>query len=353
MAVGAHRNAALDGLRGLAIVLVLVCHIDDVATITGGRSLGSAGVTAFFTLSGFLITSLLLADWAAFGRIRLRHFYARRARRLLPAVAVVLLVVGTFEIAAGFVAFSGIPPVALYYANSDGAAGHDHGLLPHAWSLAIEEQFYIVWPFLLLLVRRWRWGVELACGAGIAASLVLRYALWNTGDNPYRVYVGTDTRADGLLVGCLLACFAYRGLRPISGTWGTVSVAAMIAVGLADRSVYGTDVLLPTIAPWLTALAIWAALSSAPRWMSDPRLRYLGRRSYAIYLWHFALLLAITNVADSIWMGVVAVIIAIGVAELSWIYVESPFLTRSGGALQGVTRGARPQRGKVSSHSVP
>jgi peptidoglycan/LPS O-acetylase OafA/YrhL len=82
-------------------------------------------------------------------------------------------------------------------------------------------------------------------------------------------------------------------------------------------------------------------------------LRYLGRRSYAIYLWHFALLLAITNVADSIWMGVVAVIIAIGVAELSWIYVESPFLTRSGGALQGVTRGARPQRGKVSSHSVP
>ena len=319
------RIDALDGLRGVAILLVLLCHVYDVSTVTGGAALGSAGVTAFFTLSGFLITSLLIAEHTTTGRIHLGRFYAHRARRLGPALLVVLALVGAFEISAGFVGAGGLPPVALYYANWFGAAGGDLGLLPHTWSLAIEEQFYITWPLLLLLVRRWRWGPEVACASGILASFALRFLLWDDGANAYRVYVGTDTRADGLLVGCLLACCVRRGLKSLPGGLATAATLGLVLAGTLDRTLAGTDLLVPSVAPWLTALAIWAALTSPPRWMSTRVLRYLGRRSYAIYLWHFALLLALVNLHDSTWMGVLAVVLAVAVAELSWRFVETPF----------------------------
>ena len=309
----------------MAILLVVLCHVYDVSTITGGAALGSAGVTAFFTLSGFLITTLLLAEHATSGRIHLARFYARRARRLGPALALVLVLVGSFEISAGFVGFGALPPVALYYANWFGAAGGHLGLLPHTWSLAIEEQFYITWPLLLILVRRWRWGPEVACASGILASFALRFLLWDGGANAYRVYVGTDTRADGLLVGCLLACCVRRGLKPLPGGLATAATVGLVLAGTLDRTLAGTDLLVPSVAPWLTAMAIWAALSTPPRWMSTSVLRYLGRRSYALYLWHFALMLAFVNLVDSTLMAVAAVAVAVGVSELSWRFVELPF----------------------------
>jgi peptidoglycan/LPS O-acetylase OafA/YrhL len=334
------RVEALDGLRGVAILLVVLCHLYDVSTITGGAALGSAGVTAFFTLSGFLITSLLLAEHARSGRIDLGSFYARRARRLGPALVVVLVLVGSFEISAGFVGFNAVPPVALYFANWFGAAGGDLGLLPHTWSLAIEEQFYISWSILLILVRRWRWGPEVACASGILASFALRFLLWDDGANAYRVYVGTDTRADGLLVGCLLACCVRRGLKALPGGLATAATLGLVLAGTLDRTLAGTDLLVPSVAPWLTALAIWAALSTPPRWMSTGVLCYLGRRSYAIYLWHFALLLALVNLRDSTWMALLAVALAVGAAELSWRFVEYPFSNMGKGRPPAVAKAA-------------
>jgi peptidoglycan/LPS O-acetylase OafA/YrhL len=325
----------LDGLRGLAILLVIVCHVFDTTTGEDHPALGLAGVTVFFTLSGFLITSLLLEEHSEEGRVRWRHFYGRRARRLLPALALVLVVVGSVQVAAGFTGPGGLAPVVFYYANWFAAGGHDLGLLPHTWSLAIEEQFYLGWPLVLICVRGRRRGVEVASAAGIIAAVVLRILLWDGGAGAHRVYFGTDTHADALLVGCLLAALALRGrgLPAVSHRYVTLAVLGVVtfaAVASAASGAYATDVILPTVVPWLGAVAVLGACSTGPRWMTDPVLRYLGRRSYGIYLWHFALLLCLGNLTSSPAAAGVTVIVSLAVAELSWRFVEAPFLERPG-----------------------
>jgi peptidoglycan/LPS O-acetylase OafA/YrhL len=214
----------LDGLRGIAILVVLAAHTGVPGFADGG---GGAGVTLFFVLSGFLITSLLLAEKSRYGRVDLRAFYVRRALRLFPALAAALIVVA-------LLAVTGLMPqdarvgvdyrivlagVVCYVANWVWVAGQPIGMLSHTWSLAVEEQFYILWPALLLLGlrlgRRWFAMIVLLL---IFADIPYRLILDLNGGFAH-VFVGTDTRGDALLFGCVLALLERAGMWLQVG-WG-------------------------------------------------------------------------------------------------------------------------------------
>jgi len=259
------RRPALDGLRGVAIALVLVGHSGPVSL----QPVAWAGVTLFFGLSGFLITALLLEERRDQGRIDLGRFWARRARRLLPALFVMLAVTGSIMWGIG-VRLDPIPVLA-YYGNWVQATGGDLELWRHTWSLAIEEQFYLVWPLLIVAMRSRR-ALLTVCGVGSALSLASLLAHWH---DFVRAYYGTDTRVWALLAGAALAA---------------------VYVGSTRRD------------PW------------APRFLSASALRWLGARSYAIYLWHYPLTLMM-------WQPL-GIALSFVIAEVSWRYVERPFLSR-------------------------
>jgi peptidoglycan/LPS O-acetylase OafA/YrhL len=313
---------ALDGLRGLAVIAVLLFH-GGLAWATGGF----LGVDVFFVLSGFLITSLLLGEQRATGTIGLGGFWARRARRLLPALVLVIAVVAVatplFDPAAQ-VSLRGDALAALgYVANWRFVlAGADYfgrtaaeSPLNHLWSLAIEEQFYLLWPLVLLAVARGRqaavWvGTVAAVGAGAsAATMVL---LHRGAEDVNRVYYGTDTRVHTVLIGAALAALlAPRlGQSPTADDWpqplrlllGLVALVAagnlICAVALVDGDqswLYEGGLPLFSVAAALVIAQgvlvpnglMGIALSLSP-------LRTVGRLSYGLYLWHWPIYLLLT-----------------------------------------------------------
>jgi peptidoglycan/LPS O-acetylase OafA/YrhL len=312
-----HRPA-LDGLRGVAILLVVAWH-----TFRGGLTgAGQAGVTLFFVLSGFLITTLLIEERNRFGRIDLRRFYLRRAARLLPAFALMMCVAAVIILVVqppdGKVAL--LAPL-LYVANWAQAAHHDLWPVQHTWSLAIEEQFYLVWPMLLtllLMVRR-RWALY-AVIAGLVLSTALRFcfAPWNED----RALWGTDTRADALLAGCAIALIAVE--RQIH-----VPRAAVIAavLGFAGTVAMGTPAIL--LAGGLTVIAltsgvlVTSALETRAGLLTWGPLCWFGSISYSLYLWHSLLLKAFPALPP---LGLVVVAIAISAASSRWM--EQPIIRR-------------------------
>jgi peptidoglycan/LPS O-acetylase OafA/YrhL len=229
---------ALDGVRAIAILAVLAFH-------SGALRGGFIGVDIFFVLSGFLITTLLLQEWRETGRIRFADFYRRRAARLLPALFVTIAAVAViYEVSSSFGlhtdrGFAGIAAAVLFYSGNWIIAlsqgNIPFGLLAHTWSLAIEEQFYLVWPVLLLLLlslsRRKNLRPLLAIALTLAvASALLRFVLWNahTGGN---IYFRTDTRADGLLLGCALAVVYSTGSgRAVLARYAGRQTIAVLAV---------------------------------------------------------------------------------------------------------------------------
>jgi peptidoglycan/LPS O-acetylase OafA/YrhL len=331
-----HRPA-LDGLRGVAILLVLVCHVLDPLRPGAFHTVGAAGVTVFFTLSGFLITSLLLEEVGTRRRrVDLRRFYINRALRLIPAlIAAVVVLVAISSLATGYVPNPW--PTLLYGANWVEAFG---GTLPYfgpTWSLSIEEQFYFLWPLLLIASSRWTRGPLVVAGAGIAASTVLRFALYDGGAGSLRVYYGTDTQASTLLVGCVLAMWVHHGLREPTGTWvvpaGLVGLSSLVLV----HAYAVGDLWVPTLVPLVAAAMIWEAAHRPRGPLMASALRYVGRRSYAIYLWHVGLLWLVALAAGgaSLLTGLVGLGLTLVVAEASWQLVERPFMRlksrRSGG----------------------
>jgi peptidoglycan/LPS O-acetylase OafA/YrhL len=320
---------ALDGLRAVAVLAVMLYH----GQVTWARG-GFLGVDLFFVLSGYLITTLLLSERARRGTINLGRFWARRARRLLPALFLVLLAVSLYS---GLIARpsqrNGLRLDALstlgYVANWRLALGHesyfaqysDPSPLRHMWSLGIEEQYYLLFPGMLLLWLAWTAGrrrlLQVALLAGAVASALAMAVIYDPQLDPSRAYYGTDTRAQALLVGAALAVWAIghppgQGNRiylragatrlPLPG-WGTLAAAGM--AGFVALVALARD-----LSPWLyrggflmTAVAfaglIIGSVRAPPggwiaRGLSWSPLRATGVISYGLYLWHWPIYVVLT-----------------------------------------------------------
>lgn len=374
---------ALDGLRAVAVLLVIAYH--------GERSLaprgGAIGVTMFFTLSGFLITTLLLRERARSGRIRLGRFYWRRALRLLPALVTLVGVACAYAWLTGNQeqTLSAAVGVLLYVGNWLRTV-HDTeglGLLEHTWSLSVEEQFYLVWPLAVLaaaaLVSKARQAeavLMLAVG-GSLASLLWRLQLWDADEPRWsaaRLYNGTDAVADQLLVGAALAAAlaiwdrrhppAATGELPVRergvtgelpvrggsffGFVGSVAAPLALAYVVFVARVHPGGDSLANDRRYLEWGSLTFALAAAvvvlgcvragdrwlPRLLSLPPLVAIGKVSYGLYLWHFPVILVVDeqlpDASDLLRGGTVVVATAV-TTLLSWFLVERPFLALKDG----------------------
>lgn len=342
---------ALDGLRGAAILGVLVFH-------TGQLPGGFLGVDLFFVLSGYLITGLLLREVASTGRVSLVAFWGRRARRLMPAL-VTMLVVVTLVVWASASAdlvrstLADGPWVQAQVMNwhllAESASYWDRfgaeRVFEHLWSIAVEEQFYVVWPLVVLLVaRRGRSTVAVVSWIAVgvsAASLVLMIALADPAD-PTRVYIGTDTRAFSLLLGAVVAAEPVRHaiVRLVGRAAGVV--AAALAIGIAATWVLVSGVEAPFLfagglfvhsaaAAVLIALCAEAPGLRVARAFSWRPLRYVGLVSYSVYLWHWPVIVLLAEAAPDLsgWVLTAAVTsVSVAVAVASKHLVEDPIRFR-------------------------
>jgi peptidoglycan/LPS O-acetylase OafA/YrhL len=341
----------LDGLRAIAVLAVIAYHLNP-ARAPGGL----LGVGVFFTLSGYLITDLLLGQREATGRLKLGDFWLRRARRLLPALFLVLAVVaawvtlldrsllpdlrGDVLAAVGYVSnWWNIVREASYFARFGPPPPLDH-----LWSLAVEEQFYLIWPWLLWLGLRYIPGRYTLAGvtlAGAALSAAAMALIYQPGVDPTRVYEGTDTRAFGLLIGAALAMvLPSRELRAERINFGSrlmidgAGVVGLVVIGILiwrtseySPFVYKGGIVLLSVATVLVLTALvhpasW--LGVAVGWRP---LRWLGVRSYGIYLWHYPIIVLSApgpQQRTGFSLEALQVVATIVVAALSWQFFEEP-----------------------------
>lgn len=340
----------LDGVRAIAVIAVVLYHL-DVEWLPGGF----LGVDVFFVVSGFLITSLLLAGMRSRGHFDVKEFWLRRARRLLPALILVLIGVVTYVTLAlpgELRALRGDVAAAVGYVTNWALIVTDTSyfeafsrppLLRHLWSLAVEEQFYVVWPLVFaagwaLLRRRLLFVVWI----GAVVSAVVMAVLYEPLTDPSRVYFGTDTRAVGLLVGAGLAfvttpallAVAVKGWartrRELAGWGGLIVLAALTALGSEfDPAMYRGGFLVASVATM--AVIVGAASPTTPaRILSVPLLVWIGRRSYGIYLWHWPVLMLTRPELDVPYDGLALVAarigLTVGLAAVSYRWVERPII---------------------------
>ncbi|HEX8496355.1 MAG TPA: acyltransferase [Actinomycetales bacterium] len=364
--VDGSRLAGLDGLRGIAVAYVVLDHAHVDTWLYRIFSIGgAAGVTTFFVLSGFLITSLLLREHDVHGRIDLPKFWGRRALRLLPAMWLWLAVITVVWVWAGwsqlgFFLDELVKPVFFYYSDF---AVLERGLGPvaHTWSLSVEEQFYLVWPIVLLGAlwltgrRPGRPGERALVILLLVLTLVGAWWRLKVGDQPRGELISPrrpDTNAVCLVAGATVAALLRSGWKPPARlSW--LAWPAVIAMLVVPRVEPVQGMLHPTNAViLLTVLALMAlvgCLAAGSRVFTAWPLRAVGAVSYGFYLWHFPLMAAYAGgqfrpignhrAATSILIAIVS----LGIAYLSFVLLERPLMRRYRGRLERVSlaRGAR------------
>lgn len=315
------RVPALDGIRAVAVLMVMVCHFDHGQFTEGGV----VGVTMFFTLSGFLITSLLLGEHSARGRIHVGRFYRSRALRLFPALAVLLALLVPLTLAGlptGIttgLTLSVIGYASNWYLLATATDGQVHwSALSHTWSLAIEEQFYLVWPLVTIVALRRGRRTLLAlsfAGAGICLLLALL---------PGASTLATYVSAYALFAGCAFAVW-LRGravVRP--PRWLATAALVLLVLTLPMRHQLVGFVL----APVLVLVAIWVVVHVPVPWLGSRIPVWIGRRSYGLYLWHVPIAWVMADIRGV--PGVVTTSLGVALSFLycavSWTFVETPFL---------------------------
>lgn len=378
---------ALDGLRTLAVVAVVLYHLN----LTWAQG-GLLGVTIFFVLSGYLITRLLLNEIAKTGRIDLKSFWIRRIRRLFPAVVTVVVVTCALCTVFNHVMLTkmrpDILPSLLFFNNwwqimqdvSYFNALGDPSPLTHFWSLAIEEQFYLIWPpllFAMVSVHMSKPNTRRVVLGLAAVSAVAMMVLYNPATDPSRVYYGTDTRVFSLLLGAWMAFIPDRDLAParlvrhlgldrlagaakhgksksntaeaattkpselarfwsspasidLMGVVGLVGLAAMVALTNGYTAFqYRGGTLLCSILTLMVIAACVQPQGMVARALAAEPLVWIGKRSYSIYLWHYPLLLLmnpVANINDTPWWHyILQVLLVVAVAECSYRFIETPF----------------------------
>jgi len=342
----------IQALRALAVGIVVVYHLWP-SRLPGGF----VGVDVFFAISGFLITAHLLREAVSTGRVSLPQFWARRARRLLPASLLVLVASAVATLvwvpAAQWVQFfREIAASALYVQNWELAtnavdylaADNDPSPVQHYWSLSAEEQFYIVWP-ILILIALWfaskrsatakRIAIGVVLGVVVVASLAL--SIWMTETNPAQAYFVTPTRAWEFGLGGLLAIVAGgisrapHALRAIVSWLGLAAIVLAAVVYSGETPFPGYQALLPVLG---TLAVIWAGSPDrrwSPAYLASVRpIQWLGDVSYSVYLWHWPLIVIVPFMLDRDLSGPLRVAILAVTLVLAWAskrYVEDPFRT--------------------------
>lgn len=329
----------LDGLRGIAILSVIIHHHLTPFSLRGGF----LGVDLFFVLSGFLITRLLVGEFGKTASISLKNFYMRRLLRLGPALAIYLaasLLVTYYTQLIDLTRQLKLIAIAVFYStNWRMAFGWDSSLDPTAiiWSLSIEEQFYLVWPLLLfgcLALKVKRRFIVAGLALVIIAILVHRYLLLEGGVDLTRLYYGTDTRADALLIGCLFAFINIQrvGLRTknllnVASVCSAFCLVFLISTAdFSDQFLYRggfTGIAL------LSGILIFVAANSPPRILSSALgwrpLRWFGEISYGLYLWHWLIVSSTSFYSLGYWEPWARLGLALGITAASFYLVERPF----------------------------
>ncbi len=343
----------LDGIRAIAVIMVLAYHL-KLALFKSGF----LGVTVFFVLSGYLITGILISEVEEEGTIDLKNFWLRRIRRLVPAVmsmAVVIIFVsavvnriiftkGCKDFLASVLGFNNWWQIfnKVSYFEAAGVTSP----FTHCWSLAIETQFYLIYPLILLgiykLVKsrgegRAKRGLLFAGVTLLLAliSVILMIVLFDPQQDASRVYYGTDTRAFSLLFGALLAIlWEYRMVpRRLSASvnmvLGSVSFAVLlvmtIAINGSSNFWYRGGQFFGTILTVLMVYTVSGRKTWLSRFLSNPVLKWIGDRSYSIYLWHYPIILLISKgIKASWWITLIEIVLSVVLAELSYRFIETP-----------------------------
>lgn len=343
----------LDGIRAIAVIMVLAYHL-KLALFKSGF----LGVTVFFVLSGYLITGILISEVEEEGTIDLKNFWLRRIRRLVPAVmsmAVVIIFVsavvnriiftkGCKDFLASVLGFNNWWQIfnKVSYFEAAGVPSP----FTHCWSLAIETQFYLIYPLILLgiykLVKsreegRAKRGLLFAGVTLLLAliSVILMIVLFDPQQDASRVYYGTDTRAFSLLFGALLAILWEYQMVPrrlsasVNMVLGSVSFAVLlvmtIAINGSSNFWYRGGQFVGTILTVLMVYAVSGRKTWLSRFLSNPVLKWIGDRSYSIYLWHYPIILLISKgIKAPWWITLIEIVLSVVLAELSYRFIETP-----------------------------
>ena len=346
---------ALDGLRALGFIAVILYHA-GIQWIPGGF----IGVEVFFVVSGFLITSLMIDEQHVSGKVSLKQFWIRRARRLLPALFTMLI---ASLVAVTFFAKDSAPDFRqdvlpalgyfsnwwqIYFVDTPYFAANSLPMLRHLWSLAVEEQWYVLWPIVFVFVlgnkRIPRWISAVVIGL-LAAAVMVGTALAFAADNETRInflYLSTITRSSGLLLGAALACIwrpwkkaVVRFARVRSGLADVLALSALATLGyisafihVADEQLYRGGLAAATVASAvIIAVVVRSGTSLVKRVLSIPLLVEIGRRSYGLYLWHWPIFVIAGARLSSIRLAY-ALTVTVIINEFVYQFIETP--TRKG-----------------------